>query len=703
MINRNILLSAVSALTLVAACAPTAQSIPAAGPGPAASAQAPAGPMYGSFGFDETGMDRSVAPGDEFYDYANGGWAARTEIPADKSRLSTFDILNDRANARNVELIRAAAAGRVEGAEARKVGDYFTAYMDEATIERLGATPVRPALSRIAAVDSRAALSREIGATMRADVDAINATNTYTERPLGLWVAQDFDHPDRYVPYLMQGGLGMPDRDYYLSDAPRFVQLRTTYLRHVAAMLTLAGVSDGERRAQGIVALETAIARSHWDATATGDMAKGNNTWRRSEFASRAPGMDWSAFFQAAQLDDQASIKVWQPEAITGLSALVASQPLEVWKDYLAYHAINRAAPFLSRAFVDQRFSFHGTALTGASAQSDRWKRAVASTNGALGDAVGQMYVARHFSPEAKAEVQHMVQNIKAAFDARIAALDWMTPETRTRARAKLAAMTVSVGYPDHWKDYSALDIRRDDALGNADRAAVWEYQRNIAKLHGAVDRGEWFMVPQTVNALNAPSQNSIQFPAAILEPPFFDLNADPAVNYGAIGAVIGHEISHGFDNSGALFDVNGKLTNWWAPSDFARFDANGQKLVAQYNTYRPYPDLALNGALTLGENIADVAGLSAALDAYHRSLGGRPAPVIDGFTGDQRFFLGFAQNYRANTREAADRNQILTNGHSPGRYRAATVRNLGAWYDAFGVHPGQGMYLAPADRVEIW
>jgi putative endopeptidase len=699
MIRRQLLLSAAAAVLLAGGCA----ALPAAtAPGETASTAA-GQPLYGSFGFDVSGMDTSVAPGDEFYDYANGGWAARTEIPADKSRLSTFDILNDRANERNVELIRAAAAGQVEGESARKVGDYFTAYMDEATIERLGATPLQPALARIAAVDSRAALSREIGATMRADVDAINATNPYTERPLGLWVAQDLDHPDRYAPYLMQGGLGMPGRDYYLSDSPRFVQLRETYLGHIAAMLTLAGVPDGDRKARGILALETAIARSHWDATATGDMAKGNNTWRRAEFATRAPGMDWNAFFGAARLDDQDTIKVWQPEAITGLAALVGSESLDVWKDYLTYHAVNRAAPYLSKAFVDQRFAFHGTALTGASAQSDRWKRAVASTNAALGDAVGQMYVARHFSPEAKAEVQNMVENIKAAFDARIAALDWMTPETKAQARAKLAAMTVSVGYPNRWKDYSALEIRRADALGNAERAGLWEYDRNIAKLHGPVDRGEWFMVPQTVNALNAPSQNSIQFPAAILEPPFFDLNADPAVNYGAIGAVIGHEISHGFDDSGALFDVNGKLTNWWAPADFARFEANGEKLVRQYNAYQPYPDLALNGDLTLGENIADVAGLSAALDAYHRSLGGRPAPVIDGFTGDQRFFLGFAQNYRTLTREAAERNQIMTNGHSPGRYRAATVRNLDAWYDAFGVRPGQRMYLTPAERVEIW
>lgn len=695
---RRPLLTAASSLALLlgGAVAPAiAQTSEAAAPADA--------PMYGTFGFDTEGMDRAVAPGDSFFSYANGGWVARTEIPADRSNWATFGVLAERAAARNRELIEAAAAGRVEGEEARKVGDYFTAYMDEATIERLGAAPLKPALDAIAAIDSRAALSGEIGATMRADVDAINATNPYTERPFGLWVAQDFDHPDRYAPYLMQGGLGMPDRAYFLDDSTRMAGLRDAYAKHIAAMLTLAGFDDGERRAQGVLALETAIARSHWTAEQTGDMAAGNNTWRRADFPAKAPGMDWSAFFQSAGLADQDIVKLWQPDAIVGMAALVGSEPLDVWKDYLAYHAINRAAPFLSKAFVDQRFAFHGTALTGAPAQSDRWKRAVASANGALGDAVGQMYVARHFSPEAKAEVQAMVTNIKAAFHARIDALEWMSPETKRQAQAKLAAMTVSVGYPDAWKDYAALDIRRDDALGNAERAGMHEYRRNLAKLGSPVDRGEWFMVPQTVNALNAPSQNSIQFPAAILEPPFFDLNADPAINYGAIGGVIGHEIVHGFDNMGAMFSVEGKLENWWKPEDLARFTEAGDRLAAQYDTYYPFPDLHVNGQLTLGENIADVAGLAAALDGYHLSLKGAPSPVLDGFTGDQRVFLGWAQNYRGKAREAYTRAIILGDGHSPGEYRVATVRNIDAWYDAFDVQPGQDLYLAPADRVEIW
>lgn len=696
------LLSAASALVLLGAGLGIGQ--PALAQTAAAPAAPPANaPMYGDFGFDVAGMDRARPAGDSFFDFANGGWFAKTEIPADKSNWGTFGILADRASVRNAELIRAAAADATVSGDTRKVGDYFTAYMDEATIERLGAAPVQPALARIAAIDSRAALSREIGSEIRADVDAINATNPYTERPLGLWVAQDFDHPDQYAAYLMQGGLGMPDREYYLADSPRFAELRTAYVAHITALLTLAGVADADKKAQAILALETAIARTHWSAEATGDMTKGNNTWSRADFPTKAPGLDWDGFFQSAGLGEQTTIKLWQPDAIVGLSALVASQPLDVWKDYLSFHAIDRAAPFLSKAFADQYFAFHGTALSGTPVQSDRWKRAVASTSAALGDAVGQMYVARYFPPENKAAVQAMVVNIKAALDARIAALDWMTPETKRLAREKLAAMTVSVGYPDRWKDYSALEIRPDDALGNIERADLQEYRRNLAKLGAPVDRGEWFMVPQLVNALNAPSQNSIQFPAAILEPPFFDIHADPAVNYGAIGGVIGHEIVHGFDNNGALFDVNGKLNNWWTPADLERFNHEGDRLAAQFDTYRPFPDLAVNGKQTLGENIADVAGLAAAIDGYHLSLKGQPAPVIDGYTGDQRAFLGWAQNYRVKFREATLRARVLSDGHSPGEYRAETVRNIDAWYDAFDVQPGQGLYLAPADRVKIW
>lgn len=691
------------ALLLSATVLAVAVSPAAAQTAPAARSAAPAAPMYGSFGFDTAGMDRSVDPGQSFFDFANGGWHAAAEIPADRSNWGAFAILAERAAARNHAIVQEAAAGQIEGEDARKVGDHFAAFMDEATIERLGVQPLQPVLSRIAAIDSRADLSREIGGTIRADVDAINATNTYTARPFGLWVAQNFDHPDQYAAHLMQGGLGMPDRAYYLEDGARFAQLREAYVQHVAAILTLAGMSDAERRAQGIMALETAIARSHWSAEQTGDMAAGNNAWLRADYATKAPGMDWNAFFQAAGLADQDIVKVWQPEAVTGMAALVGSESLEVWKDYLAFHAINRATGVLPKAFGDQSFAFYGRALSGAQVQSDRWKRGVASVNGALGDAMGRLYVARHFPPEAKAEVERMVENIKTAFDARIVALDWMSAETKAQARAKVAAMTVSVGYPNRWKDYSDLEIRRDDLFGNVERAGLHEYRRNLAKLGAPVDRGEWFMVPQTVNALNAPSQNGIQFPAAILEPPFFDLNADPAINYGAIGGVIGHEIVHGFDNSGALFSVSGKLENWWTPQDLARFNEAGQRLAAQYDGYEPLPGLRLNGQQTLGENIADVAGLAAALDGYRLSLGGQSAPVLDGTTGDQRVFLGWAQNWRAKYREAALRSRVLSGAHSPDRYRAETVRNIDDWYAAFDVKPGGDLYLTPEQRVRIW
>lgn len=662
-----------------------------------------AGPDFGTFGFDTGGMDRATRAGDDFFAYANGGWTARTEIPADRSSWNTFGMLAASADERVVELIRQAASGQIPGPGAQKVGLFYAAFMDVAAIEARGVAPLRPELDRIAAIDSREALAGWLGSSVRADVDPLNATNYYTDRVFGLWIAQDLDDPERYAPYLMQGGLGMPDRDYYLAQTPRATELRAQYLRHVAAMLRLAGVDSADRRARAVLDLETRIAQVHWTPLQTSDVSQADNTWARAEFGRRAPGLDWETFFDAAGLGDQADVKVWQPEAISGIAALAASEPLEDWKDYLAFHAIDRAAPYLSRAFVDQHFAFHGTALSGTPLQPARWKRGVAATNAALGDAIGQMYVARHFPPEAKAEVERMVANIIAAFGRRIDAVEWMSPETKARAREKLATLRVGVGYPDNWRDYTALEVLPDDPLGNAERAGLLEYRRNLAKLGQPVDRSEWFMVPQEVNALFAPSQNSIIFPAAILEPPFFDPDADAAVNYGAIGGVIGHEISHSFDNLGALFDAEGRLSNWWTAADFSRFEAAGARLAAQYDAYRPLPDASINGRLTLGENIADVAGLAAAYDAYHLSLGGETPAVIDGFTGDQRFFLGWAQNYRSRYRDAALRRQLLTDGHSPGPYRAATVRNLDAWYQAFDVRPGQDLYLSPADRVRVW
>jgi putative endopeptidase len=714
-------LPAASVLVLLAGCAsapiahaPAPQTAPQTAPEPVATTApvpppaAPAAkPAYGTFGFDVSGMDPKVEAGDDFFRHANGAWYDRTEIPADRSSFNTFVLLRELAAKRTRELIQTAAATDAPaGSDARKIGDYYASFMDEAGIEAKGIAPLKPELDRIAAIKDRKALARELGGVVRADVDVLNATNLHTDRPFGLWVVEDLKDTSRYLPYLLQGGLGMPDRAYYLENTPKFQELRTKYKAHVATMLSLAGVASGpeaQRKAEGILALETAIAKTHWTGVDTTDVTKTYNPWTKADFAAKAPGLDWTAFFDAAGLGQQKVVVAWQPSALAGMAKLAGSQPLQTWKDYLAFHAVERAAPYLPKAFVAENFAFQGTALSGTPQQSERWKRGVDFTSGALGEAVGKLYVAKYFPPESKAKVQAMVDNILKAFDARIDRLDWMTPETKAKAHEKLANFQVGVGYPDKWRDYSGLEVVRGDALGNAERADLFEYKRNLAKLGKPVDRGEWYMSPQTVNALNAPMQNSISFPAAILEPPFFDPNADPAVNYGAIGGVIGHEVSHGFDDTGALFDARGNLKNWWTDADMAHFKASASQLSAQYDGYQALPDLHVNGELTLGENIADLAGLSVAYDAYKLSLNGAPSPVIDGFTGDQRVFLGWAQNYRSKYREAALRRALLTDVHSPGEYRADTVRNLDPWYDAFGVKAGQKLYLSPDKRVRIW
>ena len=701
--NWKILTFTAFAAALLCACAGAAPTPLAAAPPPAAAAPAPK-PQYGAFGFDTGGMDKSVRPGDDFFAYANGGWVKATEIPADRSSYNTFAVLREAASRRTADLIADIAKGDApDGSEPRKIGDYYATFMDEAAIEAKGAEPLKPDLDRIAAIRTRADLARVLGATMRADVDALNATDLTTERPLGLWVVEALDDTSRYRPYLMQGGLWLPDREYYTSDAERFGTIRDQYKAHIARMFALAGIGDGAARAERVLALETAIAKVHWSGVDSTDVAKTNVVWSRAEFPRKAPGLDWAAYFEAAGLADQPEFGAWQSTAISGFARLAGAQPLASWRDYLAFHAIARGAPFLSKAFVDEAFAFNGQALSGTPQQTDRWKRGVDRTNDALGEAVGKLYVERYFPPEAKAQVQEMVKNILAAFDRRIDRLEWMSPATRARAHEKLANFQVGVGYPDRWRDYSGLQVVRGDAYGNQDRAELFEYRRNLAKLGKPVDRSEWFMVPQTVNALNAPLQNAIIFPAAILAPPFFDPAADPAVNYGAIGGIIGHEISHGFDDTGALFDAHGNLKDWWTPQDMAHFKASGEALSAQYSAYRPFPDLAVNGELTLGENIADLAGLAVAYDAYRLSLGGKAPPVIDGFTADQRVFLGWAQNYRAKAREASMRRSVLTDVHAPGEYRADTVRNLDAWYEAFGVKPGEKLYLAPETRVRIW
>jgi Predicted metalloendopeptidase len=655
-------------------------------------------------GIDRAGIDTSVQPGDDFFAYGNGTWVKKTEIPADRSRFGTFDQVFEKTSAEVRDLIQTAAKTNPKpGTDAQKVGDYYASYMDEAGIEAKGLTPLKPEFDRIAAIKDTKSLSAYLGSMLRADVDALNSTDLYTDHIFGIWVNQAFEQPGRNVPYLLQGGLGMPDREYYLSKSPKMAAIRTKYQAHIAAMLKLAGIADADAKAARIMALETKIASAHTSRADSEDVLKANNPWTRTSFAKRAPGLDWNAYFGAAGLAEQADFIVWQPGAVTGTAALVANQPVGVWKEYLTYQIIDHYAGVLPKAFVAERFAFYGTALSGTPKIRDRWKRAISATNEALGEPVGKLYVARYFPPAAKAKIEGMVKELIAAYRARISRLAWMSPATKEKALAKLATLKVGVGYPDKWRDYSSLKIVRGDALGNLQRSEQFEYRYALAKLHQKVDRGEWAMDPQTVNAVNLPLVNALNFPAAILQPPFFDPKADDAINFGSIGATIGHEISHSFDDQGSQFDAQGKLNNWWTPADLAHFRAASAKLAKQYDGYRPFADLAVNGKQTLGENIADVAGLSAAYDAYILSLHGKPAPVIDGLTGDQRFFLAFSQSWRDKTREAALRQQILTDGHAPAEYRADTVRNLDAWYKAFAVKPGQKLFLKPEDRVQVW
>jgi predicted metalloendopeptidase len=687
----RLLLMLTAAGAVVTAAAPAATTPASAEGAPAAS------------GIDLTGIDRSVAPGDDFFRYANGAWLKSTEIPPDRSTYGTGAVLAELTAKRTEALIKGAATQAPAGSDARKIGDYYASFMDEARIERLGVKPVGAALTRIDSIADRTRLAAALGATLRADVDVLNSTNLSTPNLFGLWVAQDLDDPEAYSPFLLQGGLVMPDRDYYLNASAPMAAIRGKYQAHIAAVLQLAGTAEAAAKAERIFALERRIAEAHSSRADSEDVKKGNNHWSRKDFDSRAPGLDWQAFFAAAGLAQQARFVVWQPHAVTGISALVASEPLETWKDYLRFHALEDGSPHLSKAFVQESFEFNQHVLSGTPKLRDRWKRAIDDTNAALGEAVGKLYVERYFPPSEKARAEQMVRNLLTAFAARIDGIDWMAPETRRQAKAKLATLKVGLGYPDKWRDYAGLEVVRGDAFGNAERASLFEYRRNLAKLGQRVDRSEWCMTPQTVNAVNLPAMNALNFPAAILQPPYFDPRRDAVLDYGAIGAVIGHEISHSFDDQGALFDAEGRLRNWWTQDDFAHFEAAGKRLAEQFDRYRPFPDVAVNGRQTLSENIADVAGLAASLDAWRLTLAGKPSACAAGLSAEQLFFLSFAQSWRQKIREPALRQRLVTDGHAPAEYRADTVRNLDAWYDAFSVKPGEKLYLAPADRVRVW
>jgi putative endopeptidase len=656
-------------------------------------------------GIEVAGMDRSVVPGANFFAYANGTWLRANEIPPDLSSYGSWDVIEQLVERRLADLIQRPDKGaQTTGSAIRLIRDYYTGFMDEARIERQGLRPLDPTLQAIGAISNRVELARFLGGTLRADVDVLNSTNVYTDNLFGLWIAQDLDHPDRYAPFLLQGGLGMPDRSYYLDPAAAMGEIRAKYLTHIAAMLTLVGVSDAAARAARIVDLEHQIAAVHSSREATVDVLKGDNHWRRSDFDTKAAGLDWRVFFAAAHLPQhQQDFVVWQPGAVTGIAALVASQPLATWKDYLVLHAVEHRAAFLPAAVVAEHFAFYGTTLNGTPELRVRWKRAIDATNDALGEAVGRLYVERYFSAQAKASIEEMVEQLRAAFARRIDSLDWMTQETKTGAKAKLAALKVGIGYPDHWREYMGLHIVPDDAFGNAERAASFEYRYQLAKLGRPVDRAEWAMTPQLVNAVNLPAMNALNFPAGMLQPPFFNPGGDAAHNYGAIGTIIGHEISHSFDDQGSTFDATGRLRNWWAPADLKHFQAAGARLVLQFDAYHPFPDLAVNGQLTLSENIADLGGLLAAHDAYQQEARARPDSAVDGFTGEQRFYLSYAQNWREKVRDPALRKGVLTDGHAPDEYRASTVRNVDGWYAAFDVSAGQPLYLAPTDRVRVW
>jgi putative endopeptidase len=648
------------------------------------------------------GLDTAVLPGNDFFQYANGGWLKTAEIPSDYSEWGPGVALLKETTRRTSELLEKAAEAP-PGTDARKAGDYYASYLDEAAIEAKGLLPLQPDLARIASLSDKKALARLFGEQLRADVDPMNNTNFHTERVLGLWVSPDLNAPSRYAAYLLQGGLGLPERAYYVELSPAMAEVRVKYLAYVVSLLKLAHVPDASAKAARIMALETKLARAHVSREDSEDVLKGNNPWKQTDFPARAPGLDWAAVLSAARLDTQPLVFVWQPAGITGLAALVASEPLATWKDYLTFHAINSRCGVLPRAFVQAHFAFYGKTLFGTPELSPRFDRAVAATNAAVGDAVGQLYVKRYFPPEAKAQVQGMARSIILAFGRRIESLDWMAAATKAKAKEKLSTLYVGVGYPERWVDYAGLEVVRGEALANEERAELFEYRRRLAQLSSPVDLTEWWMTPQTVNAVNMPLQNALNFPAAILQAPFFDPGASSAVNYGSIGATIGHEISHSFDDQGSQFDAHGKLSDWWTPADLAHFQAAGAQLASQFDGYRPFPDLSVNGKQTLSENIADLAGLAAAHDAWLLSLEGKPAPAVESFSGEQAFFLSYAQSWRTKEREASLRQQLITDGHAPAEYRAETVRNLDAWYQAYDVKPGQSLYLAPLARVRLW
>ena len=677
--------------TALCACAAEPAPRPAAAPAPVAVVPPPeAAPapkaQIGSYGFDTAGMDTTVRPGDDFYQYANGTWAKNTPIPPDKSNYGSFNALQDTSQQRIRDILDAAKTDPNS-----RIGTAYSSFLDEAAVEARGLTPIQPWLDQIRGLNSRTDFAALQAEAARNGIGGLFAGG----------VGQDDRHSDVYITGLGQAGLGMPDRDMYLLNDANFVSLRAAYVDHLTKMLTLAGEANAAARARAIMKFETNIAKVSWNREDVGDATKTYNRMTLAQLQKLAPGFDWATYLttRGANVNE---LLIAEPSAFKGIAALASKAPLQVLKDQLIVQSLDAYSDVLPAAVTKESFAFYGTKLNGTPELQPRWKRAVDFTTNILTDDVSRVYVAKWFPPESKAAMQQLVGNIISAMGNRIENLSWMAPETKVKAKAKLAAFTPRIGYPEQWHDYT-FDVRSDDLFGNAMRANQWAHDWNIGKLGKPVMRWEWGLNPMTVNAQANFSLVAITFPAAILQPPFFDPNADPAVNYGSIGSVIGHEMSHHFDDQGSKYDAQGNLTDWWTAKDVANFKMLSQDLVKQYDAYEVFPGAHVKGEFTLGENIGDLAGVLSAYDAYHASLGGKEAPVIDGTTGDQRFYLAWAQGWRRNYREANLRARLLTDPHAPNPFRADIVRNFDPWYDAFGVTPDQKLYLAPANRVRIW
>jgi putative endopeptidase len=687
--RRQFLLSA-AALSFTAACASKTVS----DAGPIAAARPKSDPVIKPWGFDLTSLDTNVKPGDDFFRYTGNGWLAKTPIPADRTRWGTFDMLAAKSEG-EVKAIIDELAGKTHkaGSVEQKIGDYYAAFLDQDAITKAGFAPVDGVFKTIAAAKTHA----DIAVIMaRPDISVTG--------PLGAGISLDSKNPDRYIVWMRHGGIALPDREYYIKTDGEFPGIRTKYQAHIEKMLSLAGQANAADAAAKILALETEIAKLHWTRAERREREKTYNLRTKAELIAFAPDYPWTESLNAAGLGGANEFIVAELSAFPPLATLFKATPIDTWKAYLTYHFLRANASVLPAAIDEESFAFFGKSLNGQAEQRPRWKRSVDAVNGALGEAIGQVYVARHFSAQSKAEMLQLVENIRKAYAQRIDGLAWMSAETKVVAREKLAAFRVKIGYPDKWKDYATLPVKPGQAYANGVAASVWEYEIELKRLNQKTDRDEWFMTPQTVNAYYNPTFNEIVFPAAILQAPFFDLNADPAINYGAIGGVIGHEMGHGFDDQGAKSDARGVLRSWWNDKDVAAFKTLGDRLVAQYSAFQALPGLNLNGRVSLGENIGDNGGLQVAYEAYRMSLGGKEAAVLDGFSGDQRFFMGWAQVWWGNMREQRLRNQVMTGPHSPNEFRAnGPVRNIDAWYTAFNVQPGQKLYLSKADRVQIW